>query len=95
MTYNLFNTIADAFITLFNSSSINAGVMIPLIIVSVIVILLMVAKVGKIGIVMVLTPLIITLGIAPSLIAIPRWISVSMWIILGFLFAGVFWAIMR
>ena len=63
MGYNMFNQIADAFITLFQSSSINAGVMIPLIIVSVIIILLMVAKVGKIGIVMVLVSLIITLGI--------------------------------
>ncbi len=95
MGYNLFNAIADAFITLFGSSGINAGLMITLIIIAVIVVLLLVAKAGKFGIIMVLTPLIITIASFPSIIAIPRWIAITVWLILGFLFAAIFWAIMK
>ena len=95
MTYSMFNRIADAFITLFDSSGINAGLMITLIIVAVIVILLLVAKAGKFGIMMVLAPLIITIASFPSIIAIPRWIAITIWLVLGFLFAGIFWAIMK
>ena len=95
MTYNLFNKIADSFITLFDSSGINAGLMITLIIIAVIVILLLVAKAGKFGIMMVLAPLIITIAISPSIIGIPRWVAITVWLVLGFLFAGIFWAIMR
>lgn len=95
MTYNLFNAIADAFITLFDSSGVNAGLMITLIVISVIVILLLVAKAGKFGIMMVLAPLIITIAITPSIIGIPRWIAITVWLVLGFLFAGIFWAIMK
>ena len=95
MTYNLFNKIADSFITIFDSSGINAGLMITLIVIAVIVILLLVAKAGKFGIAMVLAPLIITIAITPSIIGIPRWIAITVWLVLGFLFAGIFWAIMR
>ncbi len=95
MAYTMFNQIADMFITLFDSSGINAGIMITLIIISVIVILLLIAKAGKFGIAMVLAPLIITIAISPSIIAIPRWVAITVWLVLGFLFAGIFWAIMR
>ncbi len=95
MTYNLFNTIADAFINLFASSSVNAGLMISLIIIAVIVIILLAAKVGKFGIFMVLLPLIVTLAIFPSIISVQRWIAVALWIGGGFLFASIFWAITR
>lgn len=95
MTYNLFNQIADAFITLFDSSGINAGLMITLIIIAVIVVLLLVARAGKFGIMMVLAPLIITIASFPSIIGIPRWIAITVWLVLGFLFAGIFWAIMK
>ena len=95
MTYSMFNRIADMFITLFDSSGINAGLMITLIIISVIVILLMIARVGKFGIIMVLAPLIVTIASFPSIIGIPRWIAISVWLVLGFLFAAIFWAIMR
>ncbi len=95
MTYNLFNAIADAFITLFDSSGINAGLMITLIVISVIVILLLVARAGKFGIAMVLAPLIITIAITPSIIGIPRWVAISVWLVLGFLFSAIFWMIMR
>ncbi len=95
MTYNLFNAIADAFVTLFDSSGINAGLMITLIVISVIVILLLVARAGKFAIAMVLAPLIITIAISPSIIAIPRWVAITVWLVLGFLFAGIFWTIMK
>ena len=95
MTYTLLNRIADAFITLFDSSGINAGLMITLIVISVIVVLLLVARVGKFGIMMVLAPLIIVIASFPSIIGIPRWIAVTVWMVLGLLFAAIFWAIMR
>ncbi len=95
MAYSLFNKIADMFITLFQGSSINAGVMITLIIISVIIILLMVAKAGKIAMVMILMPLIVTIAITASSITIPRWIAVVIWIVAGVLFASVFWIIMK
>ncbi len=95
MAYTMFNQIADMFITLFDSSGINAGLMITLIVISVIVILLLVAKAGKFGIMMVLAPLIITIASFPSIIGIPRWIAITIWLVLGYLFAAIFWAIMR
>ena len=95
MTYTMFNQIADSFVTLFDSSGINAGLMITLIVIAVIVVLLLVAKVGKFGIMMVLAPLIITIAITPSIIGMPRWIAITVWLVLGFLFAGIFWAIMK
>lgn len=95
MTYTLLNRIADAFITIFDSSGINAGLMITLIVIAVIVVLLLVAKAGKFGIMMVLAPLIITIAITPSIIGIPRWVAITVWLVLGFLFAGIFWAIMK
>ncbi len=95
MTYTLLNRIADAFITLFDSSGINAGLMITLIVIAVIVILLLVARAGKFGIAMVLAPLIITIAVSPSIIWIPRWVAITVWLVLGFLFAAIFWAIMK
>ena len=95
MSYTLFNKIADSFITLFDSSGINAGLMLTLIIIAVIVILLLVARAGKFAVMMVLAPLIITIASFPSIIAIPRWVAITVWLVLGFLFAGIFWAIMR
>ena len=95
MAYTMFNQIADSFVTLFGSSGINAGFMITLIIIAIIVILLLVARAGKFAIAMVLAPLIITIAITPSIIAIPRWVAVTVWLVLGFLFAGIFWAIMK
>ncbi len=95
MTYTIFNQIADAFITLFDSSSVNAGIMISLIVIAVIVIILLISKVGKYGIIMVLAPLIVTIAVSPSIIAVPRWIAITVWLVLGLLFAGIFWAIMR
>ena len=95
MGYTMFNRIADSFITLFDSSGINAGLMITLIVISVIVVLLLVAKAGKFAIMMVLAPLIITIAITPSIIGIPRWVAITVWLVLGFLFAGIFWVIMK
>ena len=95
MAYTMFNQIADSFVTLFDSSGVSAGLMITLIVISVIVILLLVAKVGKFGIIMVLAPLIITIAVSPSIIAIPRWVAITVWLVLGFLFAAIFWAIMK
>ncbi len=95
MAYTMFNQIADSFVTLFDSSGVNAGIMITLIILAVIVILLLAVRAGKFAIMLVLAPLVITIAVTPSIIGIPRWIAVTVWLVLGFLFAGIFWAIMR
>ena len=97
MTFPIFNQIADAFYQLFGTTGNTAGFMLTLIILSVIIILLLAVRAGKVVIVMILAPLIVVISTqaASKFLGIPRWIAVMVWLVMGFLFASVYWTIMR
>ena len=91
MSYQIFNDIAGAFLTVFGGK-----LLVALILVAVIIIILLAIKAPKVAILVIILPLISTIAIAPSvLIEIPKWVAAVLWIIVGVIMAGVFWLFIR
>ena len=92
MSFPLFNQIADSLITVFGNRFILA-----LVVISFILFMLLIIKMPKVGIIMILAPLIIVMAGygASSFIAISGnfdWLPLAIFIILGLLLAvGFFW----
>ncbi len=97
MTFGMFDQIAEAFYQLFGTTGSTAGFLLALIIISIIIIVLLAVRAGKMVIVIIIVPLIITISTqaASKFLAIPRWIAIMAWLVMGTLFAAVYWEMMR
>ena len=65
----------------------NAGLM-ALMVIAIIVIMLFAIKAGKIVVLMLIIPLISTMLVSTALIEIPKYTSILLWLIAGFIFGG-------
>ena len=95
MTFAAITTIREAMILLFGGS-----MFIPLLIVGVIIGILLAVRGGKVLVVLILTPMLSTMilygtGEFWNWTVDATWISVVMWMAMGIITAGAFWAIMR
>ena len=95
MVSEILTTVADNFIGLFGSPALVAMFLIALL-----VFILVVANVGKVGIFMIIIPLVSVLAtsgvskyinISGSFV----WVNLAMWLGMGAIFATVFWFIIR
>ena len=97
MTFEIIVTIKDAMFQIFGGA-----MFLPLILIAVIALVLLALKGGKILFLIVLTPLVTTIfvfgsqsGFFAGLTAGSLVVAVAMWMGLGLVMAGVFWAIIR
>ena len=93
MTFEIINTIGDSFLELFGNPFVVA-----LVIIFFIVTILLTVKAGKVVILTVIVPLIVSLttfGISRFITVDFIWINLLMWMFLGIIFATVFWLVIR
>jgi len=65
----------------------NAGLM-ALMVIAIIVIMLFAIRAGKIVVLMLLIPVISTFIVSTTFIEIPKYASILLWLIVGFIFGG-------
>lgn len=80
----MINNIATAF---YQYIAGNAGLM-ALMVIAIIVIMLFAIKAGKIVVLMLIIPLISTMMISTAIIEIPKYTSILLWLVVGFIFGG-------
>ena len=59
-----------------------------LMVIAIVVIMLFAIRAGKVVILMLLIPLIMTLGISTALIEVPKYLGILIWLIAGFVFGA-------